>query len=556
MQIVKIFLVLLLFRLFLYSQSIESELRNYLNNIPIDPPNISVPKFPDRTFNLRDFGAVGDGKTLNTQAINNAIKSCSESGGGVVVVPAGIWLTGSIKLESNVNLKLDKGAFIQFSKDIRDFPVIPRFDDKSKKFVISPPIYSVGANNIAITGEGIIDGAGEVWRPVKKEKQTERQWRRLVESGGVVDSKSNIWWPSKEAMEAEKFIEGLGNKLTLEDVVKAREYFRPDFVRLSKSRGILIDGVTFLNSPRFHLHFVQSENIIVRNVRVYSNWWGQNTDGIDLSACRDVIIYKSVVDVGDDGICIKPSKIASYQKEGPACERILIADCIVHYAHGGFVVGSEGLGGARNIYVNNCTFIGTDVGLRFKSARDRGGLVENIIIENITMRDIKTQAILFDMYYESGSPEKVFMDDLLLYDKKPITKTTPMFQNITIKNVNCIDANRSVLINGLAEMPVKNIRIENSTIKSKKGAGITNADSIFIIKSYIQSDATPVFTISQSENIFLNSIEPVRDDQVLIKVKGDKTKNIILENTFLKELAKQIIISDKASNDAFIYKKD
>lgn len=542
---------------FAQTEKIRLEIDGYLRNLPVDAPRISLPEFPNNIVNIKDFGAVGDGKFLNTSAIKSAIEHCSKLGGGTVLIPAGVWLTGPIKLESNINLKLERGALLQFSKNISDYPVIERLDDKAKKFVISSPIYSVMAENIAITGEGIIDGAGEVWRYVKKEKQTEQQWRDLIASGGVVTADGRQWWPSREAMEAEQYLDELekdGKKLTKEDVEKTKEYFRPDFVRLSRSRKILIDGVTFLNSPRFHLHMVQSENIVIRNVKVYSPWWGQNTDGIDLSACRDVIVYNSTVDVGDDGICIKPSNISNEQISGPACERILITNNIVYHAHGGFVIGSEGIGGARNIYVNNNTFIGTDVGLRFKCARDRGGLIENIYIENIIMRDIKEQAILFDMYYNSGNPETVVKNVALLNKSEPITHLTPKYQNIFIKNVTCLDANRSILINGLSELPVKNIFIEDSYISSKLGASITNADSIKIFNSEFKFDTSPAFTVLQSKNIEFKGIKFNPADEIFINVKGEKTKNVTFEDVHLNNPAKQILISDKADKNAVIQK--
>lgn len=539
------------------SNLIKSELEEYLKNLPIKLPRIILPEFKNNVVNIKDFGAIGDGKFLNTLAFKSAIEHCASLGGGTVVVPAGVWLTGPIKLESNINLRLERGAFIQFSKNIKDYPIIERFDDKSRDFVITSPIYAVNAENIAITGEGIIDGAGEVWRYVKKEKQTEQQWKKLTTSGGVVTADGRQWWPSKEAMEAEKYIEELeksGKKLTKADVEKTREYFRPDFVRLSRSRGILIDGITFLNSPRFHLHFVQSENIVVRNVKVYSPWWGQNTDGIDFSACRDVIVYKSSVDVGDDGICIKPSKISDEQAEGPACERILIVDNVVYQAHGGFVIGSEGVGGARNIFVKNNTFIGTDVGLRFKCARDRGGLIENIYIDNVVMRNIKEQAILFDMYYNSGNPETVLKNSSLLNKAEPITQLTPRYQNIFIKNVLCLDANRSILINGLSELPVKNIVIENSYISSKLGSEIINAESVKILNSEFKFENSPAFTVSQSKDLLFKGINYYPANEKFIHIKGDITNNIILEDITFSNPEKQIIVSDKADRNAIIRK--
>ncbi|TAK63886.1 MAG: glycoside hydrolase family 28 protein, partial [Bacteroidetes bacterium] len=365
----------------------SGEIEKYLSLLPFTMPPLKEPVFPDTRVSIVEHGAVNDGRTLNTQAINSAIQACAKTGGGKVVVPPGTWLTGSIKLESNVNLHLERGALVQFSGRVEDYSLMAGFDGKSKRYFVSPPLYSYRATNIAITGEGVIDGAGEKWRYVKKEKLTEQQWRELTQSGGVVTPDGRQWWPSKAAMEGEAYLAELqkreksGDNVSAEDYAKAREFLRPDMVRLVQSEGILLDGPTFQNSPRFHVYLFQSENIIVRNIKIKTEWYAQNGDGLDLNSCRNVLMYNSRVDVGDDAICLKPGNIADKQKPGPACENIVIADCIVNHGHGGFVIGSESHGGARNVYVKNCIFAGTDVGLRFKSLRGKGGVIENIYID-------------------------------------------------------------------------------------------------------------------------------------------------------------------------------
>jgi polygalacturonase len=254
---------------------IAEEVKKHCANLPFAMPEIAVPAFPDRNMSIRDFGAVPDGRTLNTGAFAAAIQACAKAGGGTVVVPAGTWLTGPIRIESNINLHLERGALVQFSNRIEDFPLIPSFDGRSRRFVITPPVSAFKATNIAITGEGTFDGAGEAWRYVKKEKQTARQWKELVASGGVVSPDGKEWWPSMAAMKGEATLKGLdtsGRTPTLEDYAGVREFIRPDLVMLVRCDGILLDGPTFRNSPRFHVRPMQSENVIIRNIKIFSPW--------------------------------------------------------------------------------------------------------------------------------------------------------------------------------------------------------------------------------------------------------------------------------------------
>lgn len=557
--IAKIFIFVLLWVVgfsYTYGQN-SSELNKYLTDLPFAMPTMEEPVFPKHRVNIVDYGAVADGRTLNTKAFADAIAVCVKAGGGVVVVPPGTWLTGPIQLQSNINLHLERGALIQFSYKIEDFPLIAGFDGKSKRFIITPPIYGYQLNNIAITGDGIIDGAGEVWRYVKKEKLNANQWKELISSGGVVTPDGRQWWPSKEAMEGEKYLEDIGKskkELTATDYAKAREYLRPDLVRLVQCTNILIDGPTFRNSPKFHVHLIQSENIIVRNIKILTHWYAQNGDGLDLNSCRNVLVYKIMVDVGDDAICLKPGNIAKNQKSGPSCENIVVADCEVYSGHGGFVIGSESYGGVNNVSVRNCVFIGTDVGLRFKSARDRGGLVENVFIDNIQMRSIKNEAILFDMYYNEGSPEAVAARSFDSKRTMPVTDLTPRFQNIFINNIVSNGASRPVLINGLPEMPVKNIIIENYYSSSKKGVLLFDTENITIKKSNLTIESGSAITISQSRNIFLNEINYSQNTEIFLSVNGDKSQNIQLENLNLPDDKKGIEFTNKAKETAIVRK--
>ncbi|MGD0339894.1 MAG: glycoside hydrolase family 28 protein [Bacteroidota bacterium] len=531
----------------------QKQLKDYLTNLPFPMQEIREPQFPELIVSIVDYGAIADGHTLNTRAFNDAITACAKAGGGTVVVPSGTWITGPIKIESNVNLHVEKGALVQFSRKIEDFPFIAGFSGKSRRYIITPPIYAYKAKNIAITGDGVFDGSGEVWRYVKKIDMTDTQWKALVASGGIVTPDGKQWWPSKEAMEGERYLsesEKLNKELSEADFKKTREYLRPNLVHIEQCNDILLDGPTFENSPKFNIIPSHCENVIIRNVKVLAPEYGQNTDGIDPRSCRNVVIYNCTVNVGDDGICLKPSTIAESQTPGPSCQNIIIADCIVYKAHGGFVIGSESYGGVCNVSVRNCLFIGTDVGLRFKSARDRGGLVEKVFIDGIQMLGIRTDAILFDMYYTGGSPEAEATKNLTLRKAEPVNDMTPQFRDFHVRNIVCNGADRAIVINGLPEMSINNIVLDNVSISSKRGAYIADADSVQLNNCRIVPQSGAVINVIQSRNITINGGTYPAASDVFLKVTGEKSAQIRLIGPEFKNVKKAIELDTNVKLDA------
>lgn len=518
--------------------SAADEVRRVCSNLPFRMPEIPVPSFPDTNFNISDFGAAGDGHTLNTEAIGKAIRACAKAGGGSVVIPPGTWLTGPIRLESNINLHLERGALIQFSRSIGDYPFIPGLDGKSKRFIVTPPLSAYGDSNIAVTGEGVLDGGGEAWRYVKKEKLTPSQWKALVASGGVVSSDGKEWWPSREAMEGEttlRELEQSGKKLSAQDYAQTKEFLRPDLVRFVRCRGILLDGPTFQNSPRFHIHPAECQDLIIRNIRIFTEWYAQNGDGLDLSSCRNAVIVNVTASVGDDGICLKPGATSHPMWDGPACENIVVADCKVYRAHGGFVIGSESAGGARNIAVRNCIFSGTDVGLRFKSLRGKGGLIENVDIDGIRMRAIEDEAILFDMFYGGAAPEEEATKNLGEAKPQQADARTPRFRKFSIRNVVCDGAARAMLIHGLPEMPVRNLTFENLSIAARKGVLCIDADSLTITGSRIFPDESPVIALTECRNVTLRRLDFPEHSPLFLKADGGRTAGVHLVDVDLKK---------------------
>ena len=453
----------------------------YTSDLPFQMPEVRVPQFPDRTVNLRDFGAVGDGIALNTEAFAKAIDALSRQGGGKLVVPAGVWHTGPVVLKSNINLHLEMGAVILFAADESLYPIVSTSFEGLDTRRCQSPLYANGCENIAITGRGVIDGNGQYWRPVKRGKMTDSQWKEVLSRPGGVAVRSDYWVPSQSYADAEKTANMNVPKAETEAEWNAiKRFLRPVMVSLVGCKNVLLQGVIFQNSPAWNLHPLMCENIIIDNVLARNPAYAQNGDALDLESCRNALIVNSKFDAGDDGICIKSGKDKDGRRRARPCENVVVDGCTVFAGHGGFVVGSEMSGGVRNILVKSCQFLGTDVGLRFKSTRGRGGIVENIFIHNVSMTDIKTDAITFNMYYGGKSVAEMLADgdNPDNTTKAPVTEETPIFRNIDIQDIVCNGAGRAMEFNGLPEMPIQGINLKNIVITAKRDATFTNAENI------------------------------------------------------------------------------
>ena len=455
--------------------------KKYTEKLPFQMPEVSAPVIPAYTVNLKKFGAVNDGVTLNTKAFEKAIAALEKKGGGHLVVPAGVWFTGPIVLKSNIDLHLEVGAVIQFSGDESLYPVIKTSFEGLDTRRCQSPLSANGAENISITGKGVIDGNGQFWRPVKKSKMTDGQWKEVLERPGGVESKKGYWVPNQAYADAEKSANmNVPKASTEEEWNRIKRFLRPVMVSLINCKNVLLQGVIFQNSPAWNIHPLMCENIILDDVLARNPAYAQNGDALDLESCKNALIVNSKFDAGDDGICIKSGKDKDGRLRGRPCENVVVDGCTVFAGHGGFVVGSEMSGGVKNILVENCQFLGTDVGLRFKSTRGRGGIVENIFIDNVSMTDIKTDAITFNMYYGGKSVAEMLADgdNPDNVTKQPVTEETPIFRNIDIKNIVCNGAGRAMEFNGLPEMPINGIRLQNINIIAKSDAVFNNCQNI------------------------------------------------------------------------------
>lgn len=538
----------------IFSGSIYAQNADIYKNIEFKMPQVVETSFPANTVSITQFGGVAGGNIKNTEAFRKAIEDLSKKGGGKLIVPRGMWLTGPIELKSNINLHVEEGAFIVFSKDKNDYPLVDVSFEGLNTVRCQSPISAKNATNIAITGKGVIDGSGDAWRAIKKSKVSESQWKEIVKSGGIVSKDGKNWYPSesyKKGLEISSNF-NVPDKISKDELKTVKDFLRPVMVSLVGCDKVLLDGPTFQNSPAWNLHPLMCTNVILRNLTVRNPWFSQNGDGVDLESCKNVLIYDNTFDVGDDAICIKSGKDQDGRKRGMPTENVIIKNNIVYHGHGGFVIGSEMSGGARNIHVSDCTFIGTDIGLRFKTTRGRGGIVENIYIKNIDMVNIPTQTIGFNMFYEGASPvledgqkqegnkapEKVFS----------VTEETPVFRNIFFKNINAVNSYEAITLFGLAEMNLKNIVIEDSQFDTKKALTIADADGIQLKNVKLKYTEGTGATIYNSKNVNLSTVKFESASKPYVKILGNKTGAVLLPKEITTDKNLLSIGTDVARN--------
>ena len=368
--------------------------------------------------NVRDYGARGDGTTKDTAAIQKAIDTCEQKGGGTVVLPAGTYLSAPIVLKSNITFHLDKDATLLGSPDHADYPAITEFRAPGLQALVS----ATNASNVTIDGEGTIDGNGKSW--------WEMAWK--IRGSGILGS----------------------------------PHPRPRLVVFDHCNRVLIEGVTIENSPMWQVVPYYSNNVIIRNVRILATIPSPNTDAIDPFSSTNVLIENVYSDVGDDNVAIKSGMINSPGPDSPS-RNITVRNCIFMHGHG-LSVGSELAGGAQNIMAENIEFDGTGNGIRVKSNRDRGHPVYNLVFRNITMKDVKNALVISEYYPRIMPPNGV--------SAAPVGRLTPHFSNIVLQNVTATDSKNAGAIVGLPESPVNDVVLDNVQISAQKGMAIGYAN--------------------------------------------------------------------------------
>lgn len=395
---------------------------------------IKAPTFPDRDFPITDYGAVNDGVTDCTDAFREAIKACHEAGGGRVVVPAGKFLTGAIHLLSNVNLHVTKDAVVLFSQDTKKYlpQVYTRFE-AIELMNYSPLIYAFEQENIAITGEGELNGQADddhwwFWKGRWNHAGEVRQAREVSQHAANARLKEM----AEKGVPVEERIFGEG------------DYLRPNFIQPYRCKNVLIEGVTIKDSPMWVIHPVLSENITIRRVTVISH--GPNSDGCDPESSKDILIEDCLFDTGDDCIAIKSGRDHDGRRVNTPSENIIVRNCTMRDGHGGVVIGSEISGNVRNVFAENCTMNSPnlDRALRIKSNSRRGGTAENVYMRNITIGDLKKAIVHINLFYDKETGENL-----------------PTVRNIHVKDVTSKNSQHGVYIDSDDSYPVENVVIED-----------------------------------------------------------------------------------------------
>lgn len=405
----------------------------------------------DSTFDIRDYGATPNGAVDCSGAIAAAIATALGLGGGTILVPPGIWLTGPLELGDGMTLLLEKGATLRFvDAPERYEPVETRWEGVSC-YAMRPLVFARGARNVTISGDGTLDGNGSSWWETHRREKTNRQSgpltaieRRLAALNGASRDQ-----PS-----------GGGGRET--------QFLRPPLVQFLSCDGVTLRGVTLMNSPFWTLHPVFSTRILVENVKIKNPRDAPNTDGIDVDSCSDVRIVDTIVDVGDDCVALKSGSGPLGVAENRPTRNVTISGCTFYGGHGGVVLGSETAGGIENVDVLNCRFVGTDRGIRMKSRRGRGGVVQNISCRNLVMERVLAP-LTVNLYYNCGAKAE---DAPALFSEAaaPVTAFTPKFRNIKISNLVATDCRSSAgFVVGLPESPIENVGLENCRISIAAG---------------------------------------------------------------------------------------
>ena len=405
-----------------------------------DQPPPPLPQIPrDKTFNITDYGAVADGKTMCTDAITKAIDACKSAGGGKVIIPAGKFLTGPFDLVSKMDLHLDDGATLLFTDDFDAYPIT---NNRRRHGITAAKL-----TDVAITGKGTIDGQGEKW------------WVEFRKIKGKPDEKQH---PR-----------------------------RPNLIDLGKCQRLLVQDVTIVNSPNFHLVPGDCEDVTIDGITITAPADAPNTDAIDPSG-HNYLITKCTLDVGDDNIAVKPSH-APESGDRLSCEDFLVTNCTFKHGHG-MSIGGQTPGGMRRMTVRDCTFDGTDAGIRMKAPRGQGGLVEDLTYENITMKNVKVPIFITSYYPNNTTPKEP--------DKDPpqeVNKTTPIWRNIRISNLSVSDCPEGGRIFGLPEMPVQDVVFRNVKISAEKPLVIANAKGVRFEDSQVTAKKPPAVILRNAE---------------------------------------------------------
>jgi len=431
-------------------------------------------------FNILTYGAHKDGSASSTDAIRAAIEAARISGGGTIYVPPGDYVTGPIELVNNLILDIDAGATLRFPAD--KLPFTPGREQGVECLTPVPLIGGRYLQNVTITGRGVLTTDNAEWLKIMP---------RTNAPGPDGGSAFGPNW--------EKLLNDLEKKTPASDdeYMLAAPELRPSFVRMMDSTNVLIEGVHFVGSSMWTIHLLYSDNVVVRNV-IIETYPGVHTDGIAVDSSRNVRISDCYIDTGDDGIVLKSGKDADGRRVNRPTENVSIANCTVHHAHGAVTLGSEISGGIRNVVADNITCDGTQVGVRIKSRRGRGGDIEDVRFDNWTMENVRN-AIDVTSYYTMEGETKVSQPE-------PVSERTPRFRNIAISHMTINHSETAIGVAGLPEMPIMGLRISDVIASAKTGMRGDYTDGLELHHVQVNAEDGPAFLVRDSKELELDDV--------------------------------------------------
>jgi polygalacturonase len=467
--------------------------------VPAILKRIVPPQFPSNEFEVTKFGAAGDGQTNCTKAFADAIAACAREGGGKVVVPEGRFLTGAIHLRSGVNLHLAEGAEIIFSDSLEDYlPVVLVRVGGIELYNYSPLIYAGDCTNIAVTGKGSLNGNAKKW------------WD----------------WKSKET-KAGFEMGAKGVPVDQRVFGKPEHAIRPSFLSFISCTNVLLEDFTIGSGPNWTIHPIYCQNTTIRGVKVITD--GPNNDGIDPDSCRDVLIENCTFDTGDDCVVLKSGYNEDGWRVGRPTENVIMRRCFSKRGHGGLVIGSEMSGGVRSVFMEDCEFEGTDRAIRIKSRADRGGVVEGIYARNLKVKNMQREVVILNMDYGADR-------------NQPVASNAPVFRNMHFENITAEGAPMAILIQGMADSPIENIRFANLTINSTKGVVANYAKGLVFDNVQVTAAGGSVFKFTDSTDIMVKKAVAPTGTALFLQVDGKLSRGITLEGCDLSQAAKKFVV--------------
>jgi len=477
---------------------------------PFDIPRLRRPPFPDREFDIRKYGALPGGETKCTQAIAQAIATCSTAGGGRVIVPAGEWLTGPIHLRSYVNLHLAAGARLRFSQRFEDYlPVVLIQRGGVRCYNYSPPIYARDCENIAVTGEGdsLLDGQGEKWWP---------------------------WEDRQPGMNLLMKTAGRDTPLDQRIFGTPEDGVRPPFVQFYGCKNVLVEGLTIKDGPSWTLHPVYCENVIFRRLKVLTVGV-PNGDGIDPDSCKNVLIEYCYFDTGDDCVVLKAGRNEDAWEVGIPCENVVVRHCGFRHGHGAFVIGSEMSAGVRNVLVHDLRVDGCARAIRIKTRAGRGGFIENVIVRDVDVNSVHEYAIVLTMRYAGADATA-----------KP---HAPVMRNVRIERIRCRKAATAIGLAGLSNSPIEGVVFADLDIRATRGVRCQMVRDIEFRRVNIATSQSPVYWFSNAQDATITKC-PCPDTVDTFVAVENNSREIWLVGNNLSAIATPVQLADGVPSDA------